>query len=173
MKTFITFDGATIAYHDEGEGSPVILLHGYGVDGLGQFGNFERILPLLEKRQTLFIEAFGGAPPVPDPPVDGRGGLIPPLLAAKARVILPDMRWFGASSKPRDAAAYADWAMARDVIALIAHLHLALPLPHKSFRTFVDPSVPARFEPAQEAHDPRMNVAVQFSRNSIPRFDPI
>ena len=50
---------------------------------------------------------------------------------------------------------------------------LALPLPHKSFRTFVDPSVPARFEPAQEAHDPRMNVAVQFSRNSIPRFDPI
>ena len=47
LKTFITFDGATIAYHDEGEGSPVILLHGYGVDGLGQFGNFERILPLL------------------------------------------------------------------------------------------------------------------------------
>ena len=124
MKTFITFDGATIAYHDEGQGSPVILLHGYGVDGLGQFGNFERILPLLEKRQTLFIEAFGGAPPVPDPPVGGRGGLIPPLLAAKARVILPDMRGFGASSKPRDAAAYADWAMARDVIALIGHLHL-------------------------------------------------
>ena len=62
LKTFKTFDGATIAYHDEGEGSPVILLHGYGVDGLGQFGNFERILPILEKRQTLFIEAFGGAP---------------------------------------------------------------------------------------------------------------
>ena len=59
MQTFITFDGPTIAYHDEGEGSPVILLHGYGVDGLGQFGNFERILLLLEKRQTLFIEAFG------------------------------------------------------------------------------------------------------------------
>ena len=73
MKTFITFDGATIAYHDEGEGSPVILLHGYGVDGLGQFGNFERILPLLQKRQTLLIEA---APPVPDPPVDGRGSSI-------------------------------------------------------------------------------------------------
>src|SRR6516164_10969206 len=92
LKTFVTFDGATIAYHDEGEGSPVILSHGYGVDGLGQFGNLERILPLLEKRQTLFIEAFGGAPPVPDPPVGGRGGLIPPPLAAKARVMLPDMR---------------------------------------------------------------------------------
>ena len=55
MKTFKTFDGATIAYHDEGEGSPVILLHGYGVDGLGQIGNIERKLAQQEKRQTLNI----------------------------------------------------------------------------------------------------------------------
>ena len=74
MRTFITFDGATIAYHDQGHGSPVILLHGYGVDGLGQFGDLERILPILEKRQALFIEAFGGAPPIPDPPVEGAAG---------------------------------------------------------------------------------------------------
>jgi len=65
MKTFTSFDHATIAYHDEGEGFPVILLHGYGVDGLGQFGSFERIVLILEKRQKLFIETFGEAPPMP------------------------------------------------------------------------------------------------------------
>jgi pimeloyl-ACP methyl ester carboxylesterase len=88
LNTFASFDGATIAYHDEGEGSPVILLHGYGVDALGQFGSFELILPILEERQKLFIETFGGAPPLPDPPEEGRKGIIPPLLAANARVIL-------------------------------------------------------------------------------------
>jgi pimeloyl-ACP methyl ester carboxylesterase len=124
LKTFASFDGATIAYHDEGEGFPVILLHGYGVDGLGQFGSFERILPMLEQRQKLFIETFGGAPPLPDPPAEGRPGIIPPLLAANARVILPDLRGFGASAKSRDASFYSDWAMARDVIGLIEHLHL-------------------------------------------------
>lgn len=124
MKTFASFDGALIAYHDEGDGAPVILLHGYGVDGLGQFGSFERILPLLEQRQRLFIEAFGGAPPLPDPPAEGRAGIIPPLLAANARVILPDLRGFGTSAKSREVAFYSDWAMARDVIALIEHLHL-------------------------------------------------
>src|SRR2546423_15682289 len=51
MNTFTSFDGVRIAYHDEGEGPAVILLHGFGVDGLGQFGDFDRILPLLEKRQ--------------------------------------------------------------------------------------------------------------------------
>lgn len=124
MKTFASFDGALIAYHDEGDGAPVILLHGYGVDGSGQFGSFERILPLLEQRQRLFIEAFGGAPPLPDPPAEGRAGIIPPLLAANARVILPDLRGFGTSAKSREVAFYSDWAMARDVIALIEHLHL-------------------------------------------------
>jgi hypothetical protein len=48
MHTFKSFDGIQIAYHDEGEGPAVILLHGVGVDGLGQFGDFERILPILE-----------------------------------------------------------------------------------------------------------------------------
>ena len=124
LKSFASFDRATIAYQDEGEGSPVILLHGYGVDGLGQFGSFERILPLLEERQKLFIETFGAAPPLPDPPAEGRPGIIPPLLAANARVILPDLRGFGASAKSREITFYSNWAMARDVIALIEHLHL-------------------------------------------------
>ena len=95
LKTFVTFDGATIAYHDEGEGSPVILSHGYGVDGLGQFGNLERILPLLEKRQTLFIETLGDSANARS---SGRWTPRANPPAAKARVILPDMRGFGASS---------------------------------------------------------------------------
>ena len=67
MNFLRSFDGTRIAYHDEGQGPAVILLHGFGVDGLGQFGEFERILPLLEKRQAMFQEVFGGAPPLPNP----------------------------------------------------------------------------------------------------------
>jgi len=124
MHTFTSFDGLRIAYHDVGEGPVVILLHGFGVDGLGQFGDFERIQPILEKRQKMFAEVFGGAPPRPNPPLEGRPGVVQALLAAGARVVLPDMRGFGASDKPRDQAAYADSAMARDIIALIEHLRL-------------------------------------------------
>lgn len=124
MNTFNSFDGVRIAYQDTGDGPAIILLHGFGVDGLGQFGEFDRILPLLEKRQQMFREAFGGAPPPPNPPFEGRGGLVRALLAAGARTILPDMRGFGASDKPREKKAYEDSAMARDVIALIDHLHL-------------------------------------------------
>jgi pimeloyl-ACP methyl ester carboxylesterase len=124
MNTFTSFDGIRIAYHDEGEGPAIILLHGFGVDGLGQFGDFERILPILEKRQEMFREVFGGAPPRPDPPLEGRPGLAWALRAAGARTIVPDMRGFGASDKPREKTAYGDSALARDVIALIQHLRL-------------------------------------------------
>jgi pimeloyl-ACP methyl ester carboxylesterase len=124
VKTFTSFDGVRIAYHDEGKGPSVILLHGFGADGLGQFGDFERILPLLEKREEMFREVFGGAPPLPNPPFEGRPGVARALLAAGARTVLPDMRGFGASDKPREKIAYENSAMARDVIALIDHLHL-------------------------------------------------
>lgn len=119
MNTFTSFDGVHIVYHDEGEGTAVILLHGFGVDGLGQFGEFERIVPLLEKRRQMFLEVFGGDLPFPNPPLEGRPGVARALLAAGARTVLPDMRGFGASDKPRDKSAYAGSAMARDVIALI------------------------------------------------------
>ena len=124
MKTFTSFDGVQIAYHDQGEGPSVILLHGGFVDGLGQFGEFDRILPLLEKRQAMFRDVFGGALPLPNPPAEGRQGLLRALLAAGARTIVPDMRGFGASGKPREQSAYENSAMARDVIALIQHLGL-------------------------------------------------
>ena len=124
VKTFTSFDGIRIAYHDEGEGPAVVLLHGGYVDGLGQFGEFERILPIHEKLQEMFREVFGGALPLPNPPLEGRPGVVRALLAAGARTILPDMRGFGASDKPREKGAYANSAMARDVIALIQHLSL-------------------------------------------------
>jgi pimeloyl-ACP methyl ester carboxylesterase len=71
MNAFASFDGIRIAYQDEGEGPAVILLHGFGVDGLCQFADFERILPILEKRQEMFLEVFGAAPPLPSK-LDGR-----------------------------------------------------------------------------------------------------
>lgn len=124
MHTFTSSDGTRIAYHDEGNGPAVILLHGFGVDGLGQFGEFERILPGLEKRQAMFRQAFGGAPLLSDPPPEGRLGLARTLLAAGARAILPDMGGFGASDKPCERSAYEDSAYSRDVVALIDHLQL-------------------------------------------------
>ena len=124
MPAFTSFDGTRIAYHDQGEGQVVILLHGFGVDGLGQFGDFERILPILQQRQKMFKEVFGGALPLPNPPAEGRPGLVRALLTAGARIILPDMRGFGASDKPREKASYENSAMARDVAALIDYLRL-------------------------------------------------
>jgi pimeloyl-ACP methyl ester carboxylesterase len=124
MHTFTSFDRTRIAYSDDGDGPAVILLHGFGVDALGQFGEFERILPGLEKRQAMFREAFGGAPPLPNPPPEGRPGLARALLAAGARTIMPDMRGFGASDKPHERRAYEDSAHSRDVAALLDHLHL-------------------------------------------------
>jgi pimeloyl-ACP methyl ester carboxylesterase len=124
VKSFTSFDGTRLAYHDEGQGPAVILLHGGYVDGLGQFGEFERILPILEKRQEMFREVFGGALPLPNPPLEGRTGVVRTLLAVGARTILPDMRGFGASEKPREKTAYANSAMARDIVALIEHLGL-------------------------------------------------
>jgi pimeloyl-ACP methyl ester carboxylesterase len=124
MNRFRSFDGIQIAYHDEGDGPAVILLHGGYLDGFGQFGDFEHILPLAKRRQEMFREVFGGAPPLPNPPLEGRPGVVWALLKAGARTILPDMRGFGASDKPREKAAYEDSAMARDIIALIDHLRL-------------------------------------------------
>ena len=33
MNRFRSYDGTTIAFHDEGSGPAVMLLHGYGLDG--------------------------------------------------------------------------------------------------------------------------------------------
>jgi MerR family transcriptional regulator, thiopeptide resistance regulator len=123
-SSFASFDGTRIAYSDEGSGPAVILLHGFGVDGADNFGPFDRLLPKLERTNALLRERFGAAPPLPSPPAEGRPGLAVRLREAGARVIVPDMRGFGGSDKPQDTRAYADSAMARDVIALVRHLGL-------------------------------------------------
>jgi pimeloyl-ACP methyl ester carboxylesterase len=123
-SSFASFDGTRIAYSDEGEGPAVILLHGFGMGGLDNYGHFDRLLPKLERSRALLRELMGAAPPLPSPPAEGRPGLAARLREAGARVIVPDMRGFGASDKPQDTAAYADSAMARDVIALARHLGL-------------------------------------------------
>jgi pimeloyl-ACP methyl ester carboxylesterase len=126
MKTFRSFDGAKIAYHDQGPGpAAVILLHGYGLNALTHYGHFDLSRPLIERNLAMFKEKFGVAPPMPDPPAAGQVGLIQRILdTGVARVIAPDMRGFGASDKPHATVAYADSAMARDVVALIEHLKL-------------------------------------------------
>src|SRR6516164_7049033 len=124
MNAFTSFDGARIAYHDEGTGPAVVLLHGFGTDGLTQFGDFGRLRGQLETLRALFREHMGFEPPLPEPPVEGKPGLVPRLRAAGFRVVVPDLRGFGASDKPRHPAAYAHSAMARDVLALIEHLGL-------------------------------------------------
>jgi pimeloyl-ACP methyl ester carboxylesterase len=49
-------------------------------------------------------------------------GVLEDLVSAGRRVIAPDARGHGQSSKPHDPAAYADDAMVRDVQALMDHL---------------------------------------------------
>jgi pimeloyl-ACP methyl ester carboxylesterase len=124
MESFQSFDGARIAFHDVGEGPAVVLLHGYGLSALGNFGHFDLSRPAVERNLAMFKEAFGMAPPMPDPPADGRVGLIARLRERGARVIAPDLRGFGDSDKPHDTAAYANSAMARDVVALLAHVRV-------------------------------------------------
>ena len=101
MLSFLSFDGTRISYLDEGTGPAVVLLHGFGVSGSQNFGRFDELLPLFEKSGAIFKAEFGHAPPNPSPPEEGRGGLIAALRSAGARVIVPDMRGFGASDKPQ------------------------------------------------------------------------
>jgi pimeloyl-ACP methyl ester carboxylesterase len=79
---------------------------------------------MLERISATFRDELGFATQVPEPPIEGRPGLAACLRAGGARVIVPDMRGFGESDQPGDPAAYADSAMARDVVALVEHLGL-------------------------------------------------
>jgi pimeloyl-ACP methyl ester carboxylesterase len=84
-------DGVELAWHEVGNGRPVILLHG-----------------LFSDANMNWIK-FGHAAK---------------LAAVGFRVIMPDHRAHGASSKPHDPAAYGPGVLARDVRELVAHLAL-------------------------------------------------
>src|SRR4051812_10787044 len=90
--SFTSFDGTRIAFIDQGSGPAVLLLHGYGLNALTNWGHFDHSRALIAKNLEMFKEKFGVAPPVPNPPPEGQPGLIARLLEAGARVIAPDMR---------------------------------------------------------------------------------
>lgn len=85
-------DGIELAYHELGEGRPVILLHG-----------------LFSDAQMNWIR-FGHA---------GR------LADAGFRVIMPDLRAHGLSSRPHEPEYYPPGILARDLRELVEHLELA------------------------------------------------
>ncbi len=73
MKSFVSFDGIRIAYQDEGAGPAVILLHGFGVDGLQNFGHFDLSRPMLERTISMFRGRWASRPRCPSPrPRGGR-----------------------------------------------------------------------------------------------------
>jgi pimeloyl-ACP methyl ester carboxylesterase len=91
MHRFAAPDGRELAWHELGEGRPVLLLHG-----------------LFSDADTNWIR-FGHAE----------------TIAARGfRVIMPDLRGHGASARPHEASAYPPDILARDGLALAAHLRL-------------------------------------------------
>jgi pimeloyl-ACP methyl ester carboxylesterase len=90
-QEFTAPDGIELAWHETGEGRPVVLLHG-----------------LFSDARTNWIR-FGAAAEIA-----GRG----------FRVIMPDLRGHGTGARPHDPAAYPPDILARDGLALIAHLGL-------------------------------------------------
>lgn len=89
MKTYASFDGTKISYHDVGEGPVVILLHGFS-------GNAD-------------LNWF-------------QPGIAQKIAAAGYRVIAPDLRGHGASPFEAAPERWPADAIARDQIALTAHL---------------------------------------------------
>lgn len=89
MKAYTSFDGATISYHELGEGPVVVLFHGFS-------GNAD-------------LNWF-------------QPGIAQKIAAAGYRVIAPDLRGHGASQVPDDPKSWPSDAIARDQIALTAHI---------------------------------------------------
>jgi pimeloyl-ACP methyl ester carboxylesterase len=88
MKTFTSFDGISIAYHEWGEITgvpPVVLHHGFIADAV-----------------TNWVGP----------------GVVAALVTAGRRVIGIDARGHGSSDKPHDPRHYADRALVRDLFAL-------------------------------------------------------
>ena len=59
MKTFITFDGATIAYHDEGEGSLLSFCTAMALMALGNSGISSGFSPYLKKDKRFSSKHLG------------------------------------------------------------------------------------------------------------------
>jgi pimeloyl-ACP methyl ester carboxylesterase len=88
---FAAPDGVDLAWHETGEGRPLILLHG-----------------LFSDADTNWIR-FGHAAAI------AQSGF---------RVVMPDLRGHGDSARPHEASAYPPDILAKDGLALVAHLEL-------------------------------------------------
>jgi pimeloyl-ACP methyl ester carboxylesterase len=149
MHRFASFDGTNIAFHDAGAGPAVVLLHGAFVDAASHYMNFAAYADRLHELgpeisaltsrpdwQRLFDEfEREQAPPfrvadlmsaiasAPRPVVSGVG-LFDFFVEHGFRVLAPDARGHGASDAPTKPEAYAERAMARDVLALLDHCNV-------------------------------------------------
>jgi pimeloyl-ACP methyl ester carboxylesterase len=122
-KSFSSFDGTPIAYLDAGDGPPVLLIHGYMSSGLGNYGPWSETEKIL-RLTAAGAEERGVAIQVPTPSAETEPGIMQRVVASGRRVLAPDMRGHGDSGKPTDPAAYAGFAMAKDMSALLDHLGL-------------------------------------------------
>jgi pimeloyl-ACP methyl ester carboxylesterase len=96
---FFDSNGVKIHYIIEGQGEPVVLIHGFTAD--------------IDKNWRT---GFGVGP-------DQRGPMIIPTLARNYRVIALDNRGHGKSDKPHDPKQYGN-EMAEDVVRLLDHLKI-------------------------------------------------
>lgn len=121
---FTSFDDVRIAYRDEGQGPAALLLHGYMFTADAMFGPWSAMQAAFGGRMADVRQQAGMSSHVPQPPEETQSGLMARLVRLGVRVIAPDLRGHGLSDKPKSAAAYQDWAMGRDVLALLDHLDL-------------------------------------------------
>jgi pimeloyl-ACP methyl ester carboxylesterase len=149
MHHFTSFDGTRLAFHDVGTGPVVVLLHGAFVDAASHYIEFEpyaeRLYQLGDELRMLLdrpdwqrlINEFerehapgfrvkdllSAVASTPKASVAG-SGLLDFFVQQGFRVIAPDARGHGQSEAPTTVDAYADRAMARDVLALLDHLEV-------------------------------------------------
>jgi len=78
----LTIDNQTIFYEEQGQGEPVLLLHGWGTDGT----LFAPLMGLLSRKYRVLAPDFPGFGKSPEPPspwnVDGYADLVLGFLAA-------------------------------------------------------------------------------------------
>ncbi len=73
--------GASIRVFTAGEGSPLLLVHGFG----GAAWNFDELAPLLTGRRLIIpdLPGHGGSPPLPAPSIAGFADVLAELLDAE------------------------------------------------------------------------------------------